>query len=130
MRSFDSLTGNSRSASGRPMKTFLPLILALFLEVPAFASHPCVQGTDIQQISRCFEPFAIRERLEGVRDSVDAVLPMLKGWQYEFTVRLFDPVQKLTREDAVEIYRQVQKIFEEALVEARAQGKPLIFIGG
>ncbi len=107
----------------------LGIILSLCSSV-SWASHPCVQGDDLAEISRCLEALPMRLRLEGFRDAVPDVLPMLTGDRYEFGVRLFDPDKKMTRLDAVRLYRRTRRIFREALADAQREDKQLVFVGG
>ncbi len=116
------------------MKRMLFLVVvSAFFNCTAFASgqgHPCVRGKDLAKIAKCIEALELRERIVAVRDSVDQILSKLTKEQPEFTVRLFNPDAKLTQDDAVKIYRDIDRIFSEALKEATTRGKRLVFIVG
>src|SRR3954470_15477080 len=93
-------------------RTFLIPVLALNLNAGSgfAAAHPCVQQGGFERIEKCFEALGQRERIIAFRDSIDELAPMLNRDFPFFSIQLADQSAKMTKEDAVPLYREIQRI--------------------
>ncbi len=119
------------------MKSTLCILIFVLISL-AHAGTPttsCDQFNSLAEIKTCIESLSSPQRVNALMLSLKKIDALFKTdpteWDdIHFTVSLIESSAAMGPADALTLYDQVEKLFDEQYLKARKSGKTLIFLGG